>query len=123
MHELSSAHGIPYLHFLQPNQYLPGSKPFSAEERSIAFNSDSPYRRWVPLAYPLLRQAGQRLAARGVDFKDLSSLFAGVTKTVYKDDCCHMNAQGNAFISEVVGKQILSATPRMPGTSTAMKVR
>lgn len=121
MHELATARGIPYLHFLQPNQYLPGSKTFSSEERTIAFSSDSPYRRWVPLAYPLLREAGVRLRNQGVDFKDLSKIFTGVRETVYKDDCCHMNARGNAYISEAVGAEILRATPKFPAQATAMK--
>lgn len=123
MHELASAQGIPYLHFLQPNQYVPGSKPFSAEERSIAFNTDSPYRRWVPLAYPLLKESGKRLQAQGVNFRDLSTLFTGVRETVYKDDCCHMNMAGNEMIGAVVAPTILTALPKVPVTSTAMRVK
>jgi hypothetical protein len=35
MARLAEANGARYLHFLQPNQYLEGSKPISDEEREI----------------------------------------------------------------------------------------
>ena len=36
MADLCRARGIPYVHLLQPNQYLPGSKPMSREEELLA---------------------------------------------------------------------------------------
>ncbi len=35
MHHLCSGRGIPYLHFLQPNQYHKGSKPLSSQELEL----------------------------------------------------------------------------------------
>lgn len=45
---LSRANGIQYFHFLQPNQYVAGSKPMAAEEKAVA----------LPAAPAGLRRAG-----------------------------------------------------------------
>lgn len=108
MHDLAAAHGIPYLHFLQPNQYLPGTKPLSSEERRVAVNPYSPYPPWVTEGYPLLREAGKHLKAQGIDFHDLSTLFAHVPQTVYKDDCCHVNTLGNTLLGFAIGEAVQS---------------
>lgn len=105
MHLLCQGLGIRYFHFLQPNQYDPGSKPLSEEERRLFYQADHPYRPGVEAGYPLLRQAGKELAQRGVAFTDLSQLFAATTETVYVDSCCHLNPQG----SELLGKAIAAS--------------
>lgn len=65
MHQLCEANGIRYVHFLQPNQYVPGSKRMGAEERRAAIQLDHPYREPAEQGYPYLRSAGQELLARG----------------------------------------------------------
>jgi hypothetical protein len=55
---------------------LPGSKPLSGEERTTAYDPESPYRDVVEQGYPLLREAGLELQQAGIDFHDLSQLFA-----------------------------------------------
>lgn len=102
MHDLCVARGIAYHHVLQPNQYVPGSKPLSRWEESNARRPDHPYRPWVERGYPKLRAAGRELAASGVAFHDLTELFAEERETVYADDCCHLNAHGNQMLAEAV---------------------
>jgi len=94
MDRLARGHGVEYYHFLQPNQYDPGSKRLSAEERISAFDPSSPFRDLVARGYPLLRSAGEELRGEGVAFVDLSRELASVDATLYVDPCCHLNRAG-----------------------------
>lgn len=106
---LCAANGIRYLHFLQPNQYDPGSKPLSAEERAKAFDEDGAYRSTVVEGYPLLKQAGERLRAAGIAFHDLSMIFGEVEETIYVDTCCHFNALGNRIMARAIAAAVRGA--------------
>ncbi len=108
MHGLAAGAGVRYYHFLQPNQYLPGSKELTPDERRRAYRDDHIYRLPVEEGYPALRAAGSRLAARGVAFRDLTGLFAGERRTIYLDDCCHLNPLGNDLVAAAVAEAILA---------------
>jgi len=103
MQRLSAGAGMRYYHFLQPNQYLPGSKPMGATERALAYRPDHEYRAAVEQGYPLLQAEAARLASAGVDFHDLSQIFATITEPLYIDDCCHVNARANTILGETMG--------------------
>ncbi len=95
LHRLSRANGIEYFHFLQPNQYVLGSKPWSGIERSqFIVPGKYPPKTAVRRAYPLLAQAGAELREQGVAFTGLTGVFAGERRTVYRDVCCHLNGLG-----------------------------
>ena len=122
MRDLAEGAGLRYYHFLQPNQYLPGSKPLTPQERRLAYDSDHIYRRPVEQGYPALRAAGARLAARGVAFRDLTDLFAGERRTIYLDVCCHLNPLGNDLVAAAVAEVILAdvqAEEAAPGRRAA----
>lgn len=104
--ELCRARGIRYYHFLQPNQYVPGSKPLTDEERATAFAEDSQYREPVRAGYPALRAAGRRLQASEVRFADLTMLFASREETLYIDSCCHLNQLGNELLAREMARVI-----------------
>jgi hypothetical protein len=106
MANLASSNGASYLHFLQPNQYLPGSKPMGTEERALAFRQDHPYGQSVAKGYPLLRTQGEKLRKQGVGFYDLSMLFAEERAVLYMDDCCHYNELGNQIVGRAIGDAI-----------------
>lgn len=108
MHHLCESSGIRYHQFLQPNQYVEGSKPMSADERAVAIREDHPYRDAVVRGYPQLRAAGAELAAAGVDFHDLTPLFADVEEPIYADDCCHVNELGNAMLADAIAQALLA---------------
>ena len=112
MQRLCAGAGTAYYHFLQPNQYLPDSKPMGEAEKAVAYRADSPGRLPVEAGYPLLRAEGARLTGLGVDFHDLSQLYAGVSEPIYIDDCCHVNLKGNALMGEAVAKFILAGWKR-----------
>jgi hypothetical protein len=107
------ANGIRYYHFLQPNQYVPESKPLSSEEKRLAFRLSLPGRRFIIQGYPQLREAGKRLRDQGVTFHDLSMLFASSRETLYVDDCCHFNEQGNELLASAIAA-VLMETPEPP---------
>lgn len=104
--------GVDYLHILQPNQYVEGSKPLSEEERKLYFN---PRRRWsraVVLGYPVLQEHGKALRKRGVNFRDLTPLFAEHQETLYNDACCHLNRRGNQIMGSAVADLVADLLDR-----------
>jgi len=105
--DLCRNNGITYFHFLQPNQYLQNSKPFSPEEFKIAFREDHPYREPIEIGYPYLRTAGQELKNEGELFFDLSMLFAKETRPIYTDACCHVGELGNDMLTEAIAQAII----------------
>jgi hypothetical protein len=107
IHQLCAARGARYYHFLQPNQYVPGSKPLSAEERQGAYSEGHPSRPLIEKGYPLLRAGGRRLAGRGVCFRDLSLAYAHSGETFYFDNCCHINRAGAEALATPIARAIL----------------
>lgn len=99
-------HGIRYFHFLQPNQYVPDSKPIGAAERAIAIHADEHWQDAVLEGYPLLRAAGQELKAQGVRYRDLTNIFQKTAEPIYTDSCCHFGATGNAIMAEHIAAAI-----------------
>ncbi len=106
LHGACRAHGARYYHFLQPNQYVEGSKPLSDEERELAHDESFVYRAGAVKGHPLLIEAGRQLVADGVAFTDLTRVFAGRTQTLYRDTCCHVNDEGNRLIAEAMARTI-----------------
>jgi hypothetical protein len=113
---LCRANGIAYFHFLQPNQYLEGSKPMGSVERQLAIDPNSPHAASIAAGYPLLSAAGARLAAAGVEFTDLTQLFSSVEAPLYKDSYCHFNLEGNRRLADAIADRI-AATPAPAGTA------
>lgn len=106
LNDLIVAQGGRYFHFLQPNQYVPGSKPFGDEERKSALHANSPYRSPVEIGYPYMRAMGASLRRAGLWFEDLTDLFAANNQTVYVDSCCHFNDAGNAILARAIAATI-----------------
>jgi len=101
--------GTIYLHILQPNQYLPGSKPMGAEERRLAIIEGQKYGQAIAKGYPLLIGEGKQLREHGLRFYDLTMLFADVVEPIYVDPFCHYNAAGNELLSRAIAKIIIDA--------------
>lgn len=103
MYRACKSAGIPSFHFLQPNQYVAGSKPMGEEERRIAISDKQRFRVPVEEGYSYFIEAGKALVRSGVPFVDLTQLFAGTEEAVYADDCCHFNAHGNSALGRAIG--------------------
>jgi len=106
MKYLCDANGIRYFHFLQPNQYVDGSKPMSAAERQQALNEKSPYKPAVVRGYPILAQAGRELRGAGVNFTDLTMIYSTHEELLYVDDCCHTNMEGADIVAQRIYETI-----------------
>jgi hypothetical protein len=103
MWNLARANDIAYAHFLQPNQYVPDSKPIGeAERRRAVAEPGTPYRTGVERGYPALFEAADDLRRSGVPFFDLTRVFADVPEPVYRDRCCHLNDDGQQRLADAV---------------------
>ena len=98
MKALCDANNIEYYHFLQPNQYLHGTKPMTEKEKQIAIRDNQPYKLGVVKGYPLLRKAGKELISIGINFIDFTMIFGSNSSILYDDSCCHLNKKGYDII-------------------------
>jgi len=106
LHAVCARRGIAYFHFLQPNQYVPGSKPIGADEASIAVHEANPYRSAVQEGYPLLQARAAALRAGGVRFVDLTGMFRDHPEPLYVDDCCHVNRAGYVLMARRIAASV-----------------
>ncbi len=115
MWKTCQSNGIVYLHVLQPNRYVAGSKPLDARERRLAWPPQSAHRRAAEQGYPLLISEGEKLARLGVPFRDLTRVFETERERIYVDACCHFNQRGNdllaAEIASLLAASIEAAEP------------
>jgi len=112
MHDALAAQGVPYVHVLQPNQYV-GSRRFGTDEARIALNPDSPFKRGAEHGYPRLTAALGALpvSAGGLRIVDATHAFDTEPAPVYVDDCCHYTARGNEILADVVLGAALASRP------------
>ena len=115
LRELAALAGADYYHFLQPNQYVPNSKPLSHQELEFAYLSGGPEQAAVEQGYPLLQALSQDLPGRGVNYFDLTGIFAGHPETLYRDTCCHMNDAGNELLAAAMVQRMEPALLRWRG--------
>ena len=106
MHALCRGLGIEYYHFLQPNQYVPGSKPLSDEELRHAFDRRAHFRKFVTTGYPWLLREAAALREQGVAFHDLTSVYEQHPETLYDDPCCHPNREGYRVLARAMARII-----------------
>jgi hypothetical protein len=109
MQALCKAYDIDYYHFLQPNQYLEGSKPLSDKEKQTAVMTGDKNARHpdflkgqlVNRVYTQMINAGLSLQQNHqIMFADLTRIFEDKKQTLYKDFCCHINSEGNKIIAD-----------------------
>ncbi len=98
MSTITRAYEFEYFHCLQPNHYVNNSKPMSDEEKANAIIEKHPYRKGVIRGYPELINEGKWLIEKGVNFYDLTQMFASNTAILYRDPCCHLNQQGYGLV-------------------------
>ena len=105
-----AANGIAYLHVLQPSQYYAAGRNFTQWERDHALSApDHAYRRHAEAGYPLLVEAGRELTREGVPFADLTRVFDDEPRTVYRDDCCHLNDYGYTRLAEAIAAALAAS--------------
>jgi hypothetical protein len=107
MHKLCRANGIPYLHVLQPNQYVPGSKPLTEFEKEKCIDPGGSVDMTVKALFPRLIEQGRKMGADGLAFSDQTQVFSAVTESLYVDPWCHFNEEGNRLLCEAIVLEIL----------------
>ena len=118
---LAELSGADYYHFLQPNQYVPDSKPLSPEEQELYS------RHWGPAilsrrGYPLLTAFNQELPGQGSNYFDLTRIFLDHRETLYWDKCCHLNGRGNELLAAAMVERMSPALRRLGRESPARPV-
>ena len=106
---LAAAGGADYYHFLQPNQYIPNSKPLSPEELRKYHHPSNIKLTDYDLTYPLFTQFGQDLQRQGVHYFDLAQIFNGHPETLYADGCCHLNRRGYEILAAAMVERLAPA--------------
>ena len=119
LHDLSRTAGAEYYHFLQPNQYVPDAKPLTDRELAVAYNPESLAVQAYRDGYPLLRRLGDELRQQGINYHDLTQIFADNRETLYIDDCCHLNARGNELLAASMVQRMAPALRNRAALATA----
>ena len=120
---LAQLAGADYYHFLQPNQHIPDSKPLSQGERELTLPSPlSRFKFIVERGYPLLTGFNRDLQNQGIHYFDLTGIFANNPETLYRDNCCHLNARGNELLAAAMVKRMVPALRRLGGGNPARPV-
>lgn len=107
---------------LQPNQYVPNSKPLSDVEKREFVTSEN-LSRFVPEWYPRIRELYRDLEKEGIFTVDLTEVFSETTETTYADECCHLNALGRRMATDEIFEAILSREGFLDGMPPADRRR
>lgn len=110
MQALCASRGVAYLHVLQPTMHDAGSKPLTDDEKARG-KADASWIEGAKLGYPMLRDAGARLAASGVAFADLSRLFEDERETAYVD-CCHFRGPSMQRFAKRIAEELATVLSR-----------
>jgi hypothetical protein len=97
---LCKAHGVAFVHVLQPTLYDAGSKPMTSDEQR-AVDGPSNWKEGVRHGYPRLREAGALLRGAGASCVDLTRMFETTSEPMYVD-MCHLNEAGYARLAKAV---------------------
>jgi len=110
--QLARENSMQYYHFLQPNQYVKGSKVLTAEEMSTAYLEKDKFSQSALTGYPILIKQGRKLLEKNMKFFDATMAFAKEKKTVYIDSCCHYNQRGKEVLAAYMMDRIVQ-NPRI----------
>jgi hypothetical protein len=110
--QLARENSMEYYHFLQPNQYVKGSKVLTEEERRLAYSEKANFSQSAIIGYPILIKQGRKLLERNIKFFDATMAFAKEKETVYIDICCHYNERGKEVLAAYIMDKIVQ-NPRI----------
>jgi hypothetical protein len=101
---VARSRNLPYISFVQPNQYLKGSKPLSNRETENFINP-----AWAAFLNPrmkMLSDTADELAKSGLPVKNLMWIFKHEQQDIYIDNCCHFNDLGNKIMENAILNEI-----------------
>lgn len=114
MSHIAKINNFVYMEFLQPNQYLPNTKPFNKIELKKYVNLKNPYSYAARTIYPKIIDRIPELKEKGVAIFDLTNIFVSETGQIYIDDCCHYNRKGYSLITDEIMKALTHSSPSKP---------
>jgi len=118
MYATAKEKGAQYFHFLQPNQYAPGSKPKMIEdERNIAF-VEKGYGSVYKIAHPFIQQKTAWFHDNKIAYYDLTDIYKEIEKPIYVDNCCHVNSEGSTMIIDKIVETIHLSNLKQTNTAT-----
>jgi len=104
---LAEGQGASYYHFLQPNQYIKGSKILSPIEKNKYVLKSGSYGNVFASSHSNIVNSAKQLSEKGVNYYDMTYVFKDVSKTLYVDNCCHLNRTGYNLIATRIVQNIL----------------
>ena len=107
MNQILSSRKIKYFHFIQPNQYYPTKRAFTAKEKETAIDKKSAYIEGVKKGYPVLLSKVDDLQKARVNVFNAVNILDNTKETVYKDACCHYNSVGEEVLANYVSSSII----------------
>ena len=108
VHRTATAQGTLSLHILQPNPFVPESKPLTPTEQKLIHQS-FPVQSFVEEGYPLLRQGVRKLLAQNVAATDLTHVYRANTDEIWIDSA-HANTRGYELVINRIVAKIREAT-------------
>ncbi len=107
LYAICKANNLVYIHVLQPNQYVKGSKPLSENEKKSAVAPNHPWGIAAREGYSYLVSTGNKLKNQGIPFYDLTMIFKESTEDIYVDVCCHFEHKGNAIMAKKIAEIVM----------------
>lgn len=101
---VAKSRNLPYISFVQPNQYLEGSKSLSHREIENFINP-----AWAAFLNPrmkMLSDTADELAKSGLPVRNLMWIFKNEQQDLYIDSCCHFNDLGNKIMENAILDEI-----------------
>lgn len=101
----SASSGAKYFEYLQPNQYVLGTKKLTNVETKKFVNPASDYGRIISRFYQ--RITPQLLGIPPARVWDGRFLFKHEQRQLYQDDCCHLNSVGMQLMADDIADKIV----------------
>ena len=109
MNAIAKANGLPYVHILQPNQYVENSKTLTKEEKEVAINMANAWGVSAKRGYRYLVEKGNQIKKDGISFYDLTMVFKNIKDPLYIDNCCHFSIEGNIIFARRIAQVIATS--------------
>jgi hypothetical protein len=103
----------PILFYLQPTQYLEGSKKMNDAEKMIAFHPDESELNRRRKQWSMMVSELPQLKKNGVHVIDITKIFQDITEPLFVDDCCHFLNKGYEIVTDKVVSDIMAALPKI----------
>ena len=107
LYAICKANNLLYIHVLQPNQYVKGSKQLTDHEKEVAYKPDHEWAVAAREGYSYLIDKGQELNDKGFPFYDLTMIFNDSKDDVYVDTCCHFDHNGHEIMAQQIAEYII----------------